>query len=415
MHINTLAAAVAVLAAGASTHPTKPGPKPIRRIDLGPRPGFLVDDMDEGPLKKELSKCLNSPKPMKSSSWSIAHRGGGILFMPEHSVESAMAGARMGAGILECDSAFTKDRELVCRHSQCDLHFTTDILKHPELASKCSEPFTPAGNGSDASAKCCTSDITLAEFKTLCATMEGYNTSALTAADYNPNTPDWRTDLYATCGQVLSLKDHIDLTNSLGLLHTPELKTPEVKMPFQGNYTQEDYAAQLIDTYREKGVPAKDVFLQSFLYDDILFWLNYDPDFAAQAMYLDNNGDTPETFPNAIKNLTQYAEDGVKYISAPLPYLVTAEDGKIVPSDYADKAKEVGLKIIAWTLERSGPLAEVKDNGDFYYMYFADAVNNDGDMYNLIDVLWRKIGIVGLFSDWSATVSFYANCMGIGL
>ncbi|KAL6849683.1 hypothetical protein ACO1O0_009226 [Amphichorda felina] len=412
MLVNILTAAVAL----AATVSAKPAPKPnkgINRIDLGPRPGFLVDDMDEGPLKKKLSKCLDSSKPLKPSAWSIAHRGGGTLFMPEHSLESNMAGARMGAGILECDVAFTKDRQLVCRHSQCDLHYTTDILSRPELASKCTKPFTPATDDSKASAKCCTSDITLAEFKTLCASMEGYNTAARTVDEYHPSTPDWRTNMYATCGQVLSLEDHIDLTVSLGRLHTPELKTPEVKMPFQGDYTQEQYAQQLVDTYRRRGVPAKDVFLQSFLYDDILYWLEHEPKFAAQAMYLDSNGDTPATFPDAVGNLTRYAKDGLRYIAPPLQYLVVAEDGEIVPSAYAKKAKKLGLKIVAWSLERSGPLAKVKENGNSYYRTFADAVNNDGDVYNLVDVLWRKIGIVGLFSDWSATVTFYANCMGI--
>jgi glycerophosphoryl diester phosphodiesterase len=51
----------------------------------------------------------------------------------------------MGAGILECDVTFTKDKELVCRHSQCDLHTTTNILATP-LAAKCSQQFAPALN-----------------------------------------------------------------------------------------------------------------------------------------------------------------------------------------------------------------------------------------------------------------------------
>lgn len=398
--------------------PCPPGPfthRPIERIDLGPRPGFLVDDMDAGPLKDKLEKCLDSKKPMKTSSWSIGHRGGGTMQIPEHSLESNLAGARMGAGILECDTAFTKDRQLVCRHSQCDLHFTTNIIEIPELNAKCTVPFTPAQNGKDATAKCCTSDITLDEFRTLCATMEGFNATATTPEDFIDAPPSWRTDLYSTCAQVLSLQDHIALTSSLGLQHTPELKTPEVKMPFEGDYTQEQYAQQLIDEYRKAGVKAEDVFLQSFLYDDILYWLEADPDFAAQAMFLDSFGETPETFPNAVANLTTYAKNGLKYISPPLPYLVKAENGEIVPSEYADKANELGLKIVPWTLERSGRLADVKENGNYYFMYFADAVNNDGDIYKLIDVLWQKIGIVALFSDWSATVTFYANCFGIGI
>lgn len=32
-------------------------------------------------------------------------------------------------GIIECDVSFTSDRELVCRHSNCDLHYTTGKTK----------------------------------------------------------------------------------------------------------------------------------------------------------------------------------------------------------------------------------------------------------------------------------------------
>ena len=35
----------------------------------------------------------------------------------------------MGAGIVECDVTFTKDKQLVCRHAQNDLHTTTNILE----------------------------------------------------------------------------------------------------------------------------------------------------------------------------------------------------------------------------------------------------------------------------------------------
>ena len=82
----------------------------------------------------------------------------------------------MGAGVIECDVTFTKDRQLVCRHSQCDLHTTTNILSVPALAAKCTKPFVPAdpATGRKASAKCCTSDITLAEFRTLTAKMDGF-------------------------------------------------------------------------------------------------------------------------------------------------------------------------------------------------------------------------------------------------
>ena len=50
----------------------------------------------------------------------------------------------MGAGIVECDVTFTKDKQLVCRHAQNDLHTTTNIPDTP-LAQKCTKGFTPGG------------------------------------------------------------------------------------------------------------------------------------------------------------------------------------------------------------------------------------------------------------------------------
>lgn len=36
---------------------------------------------------------------------------------------------------------------------------------------------------------------------------------------------------------------------------------------------------------------------------------------------------------------------------------------------------------------------------------------NDGDMLELTHTLASKVGVHGLFSDWPATTTFYANCM----
>ena len=79
----------------------------------------------------------------------------------------------MGAGIVECDVTFTKDKQLVCRHAQNDLHTTTNILAdaaREDSASGRSHPrrSTPTARSiKPASAECRTSEITLAEFKTL--------------------------------------------------------------------------------------------------------------------------------------------------------------------------------------------------------------------------------------------------------
>ena len=108
------------------------------QISYGPRPYYIVNNMTDSSLKQKLQSCENGP--FSITDFSIGHRGGGTLQIPEESEESTMAGARMGAGILECDVAFTSDRGLVCRHSLCDLHTTTDILLRPELAAKCTQP-----------------------------------------------------------------------------------------------------------------------------------------------------------------------------------------------------------------------------------------------------------------------------------
>ena len=38
-------------------------------------------------------------------------------------------------------------------------------------------------------------------------------------------------------------------------------------------------------------------------------------------------------------------------------------------------------------------------------------IRNDGDILRTIHVLAQEVGIIGLFSDWPATTTFYANCM----
>ena len=213
-----------------------------REPQIGPRPFYLVDKMKDGPLKQQLSQCTG---PFRKTDFSIGHRGAALEF-PEHTRESYVAAARMGAGIIECDVTFTKDRELVCRHSQCDLHTTTNILTVPELAAKCSQAFSPAdpATGKKASAKCCTSDITLAEFRRLTAKMDGFNADAKTPEEYQNGTPRWRTDLYANSGTLMTHDESIALIKSLGAKFTPELKAPEVPMPFDGDYTQEKYASK---------------------------------------------------------------------------------------------------------------------------------------------------------------------------
>lgn len=394
-------------------------------IELGSRPFFLVDDMDESPLKEQLQQC--SEGPFYKTDFSIGHRGAPLQY-PEHTLESYQAAARMGAGILECDVTFTQDKELVCRHSQCDLHTTTNILA-TDLASKCSVPFTPAdpANGVLASAQCCTSDITLAEFKTLKGKMDAANRNATNVEDYMNGTADWRTDLYDSKGTLLTHAESIALFKQLKTKMTPELKTPAVAMPFDG-FTQEDYAQKMIDEYKSAGVDASDVFPQSFNLADIEYWLTSEPEFGAQAVYLDDRysaqsvddeqGLTAFELVNnpelLVPSMAELVENGVQIIAPPIWVLVTVENETIVPSAYARAAREAGLDIIAWSLERSGQLV----NGGGWYFQSVNGslntesmVNNDGDVMTVLNVLANDVGVLGVFSDWPATTSYYASCM----
>ncbi len=385
-----------------------------QNVQVGPRPYFLVEALEEGALKTKLQRCAEGP--FAKTDFSIGHRGAPLAF-PEHTRESYIAAARMGAGILECDVTFTADRELVCRHSQCDLHTTTNILAVPELAAKCTEPFQPADPdaGLPATAKCCTSDITLAEFKTLCGKMDAADKNALTVEEYLGGTANWRTDLYASCGTLLSHRESIELFTELGAKFTPELKAPSVAMPFEGEYTQAMYAQQMIDEYKDAGVDPSAVWAQSFNPDDVLYWIDNDPRFGEQAVFLDGRysieGFDPMDPATWEPGMDEIAASGIKIIAPPMWVLVTVgEDDQIVPSPYAVAAKAAGLQIITWTLERSGPLS---GGGGWYYQSIAEVTDDDGDMLKLLDVLAQEVGVLGIFSDWPGTVTYYANCMGL--
>jgi glycerophosphoryl diester phosphodiesterase len=391
-------------------------------IQVGPRPYYLIDKMTDSPLKRRLEQCGQGP--FYKTDFSIGHRGGGTLQFPEHTKESHEAGARMGAGIQECDVTFTKDGHLVCRHDQCDLHTTTNILVTP-LAGKCTQPFLPAQFDATgkriqaASALCCTSDLAVDEFKSLKGKMDTSNPNATTPEAFLGGTPNWRTDLYSTGGTLLTHKESIELLKKLGSNYTPELKGANraAKVQVETVFgSQANYAQAMIDDYIEAGISPRKVWAQSFNKDDILYWIKNDPAFGKQAVYLDD-ANVPSELPTSAE-LKAYAAQGIKVVAPPMWALLTTDaNGKIVPSQYAKDAKAAGLDIITWTLERSGRIVEdvlptkSTSSPSFYYQTTLDALQNDGDIMTTLDVLARQVGILGIFSDWSGTVSYYASCM----
>ena len=108
--------------------------------------------------------------------------------------------------------------------------------------------------------------------------------------------------------------------------------------------------------------------------------------------------------------------------------LSRCEDGPFRPSDFPighrgaalqfpEHTREsyvagarMGAGIITWTLERSGPLAS---GGGYYFQSVQSTIQRDSDALVLLDVLARRVGVRGVFSDWPATVTYHANCFGL--
>lgn len=386
-------------------------------LDLGKRPVELAAGLPEGVLRRQLTG--GSPCVPRRSDFSIGHRGAPLRY-PEHTRESYVAAARQGAGYVECDVTFTADLELVCRHSQCDLHTTTDVLATP-LAEKCRVPFTPARINPDgslateAAALCCTSELTLDEFLSLEGKPDIHDPAATDVRHYLGEDP--------ARGTLMSHAQAISLFLELGVKMIPELKKPQVLMPFRG-FTREDYAQKLVDELRAGGVTAGDVRLQSFELDDIVYWLDREPSFGRRALFLDGRYEAagfdhrdPATWSPGMEQL---AGMGVTAIGPPLWMLVEAGAAGIEPSLYARQARSAGLEIITWSLERSGSL---EHGGGWYYQtlnglnpgpgYSGSLIRSDSDVLRVLDILARDVGVAGVFSDWPATVTHYANCMGI--
>lgn len=387
-------------------------PRRTVKVSIGPRPYFLLSQMDDNdPLKEELGQCADRIEVFRPSDFVLGHRGAALQF-PEHTTRSHDAASRMGAGLVECDVNLTKDRQLVCRHMRCDLHQTTNVLLVPELAKKCTQPFVPAKTGTAAKAKCCTTDFTLDEIQSLCGKMHSFNGRAKTPREYVGNTPHFQTDLYShDCPHIQSHRDYIETVDGNGGNFVPEFKMLDYDFDQRKDgYTREMYLQQILDDY--KGISPRRVYPQGFTWEDMFHVVKHFPQFSANAFALDKNM-TTELYTR--RQLRDYFRpliaNNVPAIAPAIFMLLDVDvDGNIVPSLYAKVAREMGLDIIAWTLERSDALAL---GGGWYYSTIADALEKDSDLLNVLNVLVKEVGIKAIFTDWAATATFYANCNGL--
>jgi len=375
---------------------------------LGDRPAMLAKLLEDGSLKDQLANC--DLTGLGQSELSFGHRGAPFQFA-EHTRAGYVAAASQGAGVLECDVTFTKDKELVCRHSQCDLHTSTNILA-TDLAQKCTIPPDVNTATPYANVQCCTSDITLDEFRSLKGKRDGGNKLAGTLEEFFEGTPGWTGDVGIDYGSLLSHQDSIKLFDSLGVGMAPELKSAQVEMPFEGVYTQSMFAAQMLNDYVNAGIKPNRVYAQSFNLDDLRFWQQDFPEYAKQAAYLDGRYRDPsfniDDFNSWNPSMNALIEEGIKYLAPPTWMLLTLDaQGTIVPSNYAIAAKNAGLELITWTVERSGPITS---GSNWYYQSIQPAISTEGDVFKVIDVLAQQVSVRGIFSDWPATTTYYSHC-----
>ena len=111
------------------------------------------------------------------------------------------------------------------------------------------------------------------------------------------------------------------------------------------------------------------MFAQSFNLADVLYWVKTEPDFAKQAVYLEERYEKQGLDPNKPEtwkpSMAELKAQGVAILGPPIWTMLTLNDKKeIVPSEYAKAAKAAGLDLIGWSLERDGPLHK---GGGFYH------------------------------------------------
>ncbi len=204
--------------------------------------------MDDGPLKRKLEQCSENELE-KKSDFSIGHRGAALQFpstLQKSRTRLRRAWARASS---RCDVTFTKDKQLVCRHSQCDLHTTTNILAVPELAAKCTQPFQPADPATGTPR---IGDVLhqrhharrVQEPVRQDGRLEPAREPRPWLSTLRRHAELLRTDLYATRGTLVTpRREYPARFRGLGAKFTPELKKASVPMPYQELHPKRDYAA----------------------------------------------------------------------------------------------------------------------------------------------------------------------------
>ena len=132
-------------------------------------------------------------------------------------------------------------------------------------------------------------------------------------------------------------------------------------------------------------------------------------------LLFDTNG---KQLVNREDQLTFFAElrkRSVKIIAPAMPALLAVNGRPRRALAAREGPQGPGLRHHHLDLRARRPAPGARRKAGFYYDFdpTGAAIKKDSDMYKALDVLAREVKILGIFSDWPATVTYYANCMGL--
>ena len=227
----------------------------------------------------------------------------------------------------------------------------------------------------------------------------------------------------------MTLRESIELNERNGVKHTPELKGGRMtrrRSPAIFGSQEQLRAESSPTSCRPRASSRATRFPQSFNVNDVLYWVK-NTAYGRQAVFLvdyDAAKDNILLFDTTGKQLENRA-DQLKFFAElrkregpdHRPGDAGAPRGQRQPRRAVAAAKDLkamGFDIITWTFERAD-LRQGASQAGFYFDFdpTGAAIKKDSDMYKALDVLAREVKILGIFSDWPATVTYYANCMNL--
>ncbi len=336
------------------------------------------------PIGEAVAATLSGARPIV-----IGHRGASG-YRPEHTLEAYRLAIELGADFIEPDLVPTKDGILIARHEN-DISGTTNVADRPEFASR---KATKMIDGESVTGWF-TEDFTLAEIKTLRAKERlGFRDQS-------------RNGLY----QVPTLQEVIDLAKqksretgrTIGIY--PETKHPTY---FQSiGLPLEDRLLKVLQDNGYSG-PNAAVFIQSFETANLKY-LRSKTDLPLVQLFDERDlkpydfvvsGDTRTygdlTSPVELAKIATYAKGIGPYKRLIIP---TSADGKLMsPTSLVSDAHKAGLILHPYTFRNESRYLAPDYNGNpeaEYEQFF-------------------KLGVDGLFSDFSDTAVAVRNRVAVG-